>query len=103
MVFQKNSYFHIVAGQRKHNCFLPHHLISAFFFDIPSYEKYLTMPLGEDMGYARGVGWGDFLSGYQDICTMTFSNSLDPETDLKNHNCLFFKVYFVAKLLDFAC
>ena len=31
------------------------------------------MPLGEDMGHATGVGWGDFFSGYQDICTLTFS------------------------------
>ena len=29
-------------------------------------------------------------------------NSLDPETDFKSQ-LSFFKVYFVAKLLDFAC
>ena len=73
MVFQEEFLiFTLSQGKENRNCFIPH-TTNFRHCDIPSYEKYLTMPLGEDMGYARGVGWGDFLSGYQDICTMTFS------------------------------
>lgn len=59
-----------------HNCFITYSCNFRHCY-IPSYEKYLTVPPGEDLGHAWG--WGDecLLSGhsYPDL-----PSSLDPET-----------------------
>lgn len=66
MVFQEEFLiFTLSQGKENRNCFIPH-TTNFRHCDIPSYEKYLTIPLGEDMGYARGVGG---VISYQDIRT----------------------------------